>query len=95
MDEALTEVHKKTAYRFRGFAATPTPEARRFVCPATGMGITDATCEASRKAAPEVCINCLIPLAGPQFSGTPCKRCGRLFSAQEARAGFTTCEFCG
>ncbi|MBE7415116.1 MAG: hypothetical protein HS130_07780 [Deltaproteobacteria bacterium] len=95
MDEALTEVHKKAAYRFRGFANTPDPDARRFVCPATGVGITDAMCEKSRKAAPEVCINCLIPLAGKLCAGTPCEKCGRLFSAQEARAGFITCEFCG
>lgn len=94
MNEALKEVHKEAAYRFRP-VGTFDPDARRFVCPATGVGITDAMCEKSRKAAPEVCINCLIPLAGKLFTGAPCKKCGRLFSAQESRAGFTTCEFCG
>jgi len=87
---------------------------KRFVCPASGAAITEATCRLSRKAAPAVCVNCLIPLAevtaddcmncpsAPGYGacehcGTRplCKKCGRPFSIQEARAGFETCEYCG
>lgn len=88
-DAALKEKHKAEAFRVQPLGKFDLM-AKRFVCPASGVAITDATCRASRLAAPAICANCLIPLAG-----TRCEKCGRPIPEQEALAGFTTCEFCG
>src|SRR3990172_11670472 len=89
MNERLREKHEDTAVDVRPTGRFNS-NAKRFVCPATAVAITDATCRNSRKAAPDICANCLIPLAS-----TTCDKCGRPMPEQEASAGFTTCEFCG
>lgn len=79
---------------------------KKHICPASGQKITEMTCRDTRIAWPQACINCLIPLAdthpltllsparGEEKRGI-CKKCGLSFPAQEARAGYTTCEHCG